>query len=109
MNQSLVDKIVQAVLYEGYILYPYRPSVKNHHRWTFGGLYPRAYSEAQPFGDAWSLQAECLVVAAADTVLNARVRFLHLTDRKVGQFLQPVAKLSENRLSRRVFRWLRSR
>ena len=31
-----------AVLYEGYLLYPYRPSsVKNRQRWTFGGLFPR--------------------------------------------------------------------
>ena len=47
MNQALVDQIVDAVLYEGYILYPYRPSIKNRQRWTFGGLYPRAYCEAQ--------------------------------------------------------------
>ena len=41
MNQALVDQIASAVLYEGYILYPYRPSVKNRQRWTFGGLVPR--------------------------------------------------------------------
>ena len=28
MNEAMVEKIVQAVLYEGYNLYPYRPSVK---------------------------------------------------------------------------------
>ena len=53
MNQPLVDQIVDAVLYEGYILYPYRPSVKNRQRWTFGGLYPRDYCESQKTGDAW--------------------------------------------------------
>ena len=52
MNQALVDQIVDAVLYEGYILYPYRPSVKNQQRWTFGGLYPRAYCFAQVKLDA---------------------------------------------------------
>jgi len=40
MNQTIVDQIAAAVLYEGYMLYPYRPSVKNRQRWTFGGLYP---------------------------------------------------------------------
>jgi hydrogenase maturation protease len=45
MNQALVDQIVEAVLYEGYILYPYRPSIKNRERWTFGGLYPRVFCE----------------------------------------------------------------
>jgi hypothetical protein len=37
MNQALLDQIVNTVLYEGYILYPYRPSEKNRQRWTFGG------------------------------------------------------------------------
>ena len=43
MNRASVDPIADAVLYEGYILYPYRPSTKNRQRWTFGGLYPEAY------------------------------------------------------------------
>ena len=47
MNQQLVDRLVRATLYEGYILYPYSPSaIKNQIRWTFGGVYPRAYGEA---------------------------------------------------------------
>ena len=29
MNATLVDKIAEAVLYEGYNLYPYRPSIKS--------------------------------------------------------------------------------
>ena len=38
---SPVESVVQALLYEGYMLYPYRPSsVKNRQRWTFGGVYP---------------------------------------------------------------------
>src|SRR5690348_18149952 len=37
MNRALVNRIADAVLYEGYILYPYRPSLKNRQRWTFGG------------------------------------------------------------------------
>jgi len=43
MNRQTVDGIANAVLYEGYILYPYRPATKNRQRWTFGGLYPEAY------------------------------------------------------------------
>ena len=42
MDTAHVDRLVNALLYEGYLLYPYRPSVKNTQRWTFGGLYPRA-------------------------------------------------------------------
>ena len=42
MNLAQVDQIAKAVLYEGYMLYPYRPSsVKNRQRWNFGVVYPR--------------------------------------------------------------------
>ena len=95
MNQALVDQIVDAVLYEGYILYPYRPSVKNRQRWTFGGLYPRDYCETQTTGDAWSMQTECLLRGSGNTVVRVEVRFLHLQDRLVGQLDGRVAELDE--------------
>ena len=42
-----VERVADAVLYEGYLLYPYRPSsVKNRQRWTFGGVFPRAHASA---------------------------------------------------------------
>jgi hypothetical protein len=95
MNQRLVDQIVDAVLYEGYILYPYRPSVKNRQRWTFGGLYPRAYCRAQEAGDAWSMQTECLLHGTRSTVVDIEVRFLHLQSRLVGQLDCPIAELAD--------------
>src|SRR5580693_1340497 len=88
MNAGLVDQIVNALLYEGYMLYPYRPSVKNRQRWTFGGLFPRAFSEAQSTGDAWSMQTECLVCGGRAT-LRVKVRFLHLLVRSVGECDRP--------------------
>ena len=49
------------VLYEGYILYPYRPSsVKNRQRWTFGGVYPCDYAALDPSSPA-NMQTECLM------------------------------------------------
>lgn len=79
MNLDRVDQIAKAVLYEGYMLYPYRPSsVKNRQRFNFGVLYPRLYSEAQGGTDPWSLRTECLVHGTADTVLEVRLRFLQL-------------------------------
>ena len=43
-----VEQLASALLYEGYILYPYRASaVKNQQRFNFGGLYPPAYSQSQ--------------------------------------------------------------
>lgn len=85
MNLRLVERIVNAVLYEGYILYPYRPSaVKNRQRFNFGALYPEAYSLAQRGTDAWSMQTEVLVLAGPSTALDVKARFLHLLSREVG-------------------------
>ena len=67
------------MLYEGYILYPYRPSVKNRQRWTFGGLYPESYSQAQAGADACGNQTECLIQGDPAMMVEAVVRFLHLT------------------------------
>jgi len=82
---SLVEKIAEAVLYEGYILYPYRPSaVKNQQRWNFGALCPHSYSLAQGATESWTMQTECLVEGDAKTALAVKVRFLHLLTREVG-------------------------
>ena len=79
MNFAAVEKIANAVLYEGYILYPYRPSsTKNRQRWNFGTLYPRKFAEAQKPAESYQLVAECLVTACAESKLDIRVRFLQL-------------------------------
>jgi hydrogenase maturation protease len=86
MNLALVEQIAKAVLYEGYMLYPYRPSsVKNRQRWNFGVLYPQAYSELQDCEEAFSMRTECLVCGSADAVLEMRLRFLHLQLRSTRQ------------------------
>jgi hypothetical protein len=85
MNLSLVEKIANAVLYEGYMLYPYRPSaVKNQQRFNFGALYPESYSLAGGGTDACVMQTECLVVGTKRTTLDVKVRCLHLMAREVG-------------------------
>src|SRR5580704_4262737 len=79
MNATVVEKIANAVLYEGYLLYPYRSSaVKNQQRFNFGVLYPREYCDAQIGSDAWEMQTECLVTGYAATPLEIKVRFLRL-------------------------------
>jgi len=93
MNREMVDKLARALLYEGYILYPYRPSVKNRQRWTFGGLHPRAWSEAHGGSDAWKMQTQCLVSTADDAAVHVAVRFLHLMNRTVGELPTPVTEL----------------
>lgn len=85
MNLAHVDQIAKAVLYEGYMLYPYRPSsVKNRQRFNFGVLYPQAYSDAQGGGDACSLRTECLVHGGVRSQLEVRLRFLQLQVRSGG-------------------------
>lgn len=96
MNLSLVEKIANAVLYEGYILYPYRPSaVKNQQRFNFGALYPEAYSLAGGGTDACCMQTECLVLGTERTTLDVRLRFLHLLSREVGRLTTPQPELRE--------------
>ncbi len=81
-----VEKIAAAVLYEGYVLWPYRRSAqKNQRRWTFGGVYPRAFSETAGTNDPWLMQTQCLVTGNDPTV-EVKVRFLHVVERKVGEY-----------------------
>ena len=96
MNTALVDNIVKAVLYEGYMLYPYRPSaVKNRQRFNFGVIYPQAYSEAQGGTDACRMQTECLVEGNEATKCLVCVRFLRMVDRSIRKVRVPASDLSE--------------
>jgi hypothetical protein len=93
MNEAILRKIVHAVLYEGYVLYPYRPSVKNQHRWTFGVLHPWSYSQMQGGSDAWAMETECLLQGNEYTTLMVRIGFLQLQDRLVGKMDRPRTEL----------------
>src|SRR5262245_1770654 len=85
MDLELAEKIARVVLYEGYILYPYRPSaVKNQQRWTFGGIYPQAYSQAHGETDPCTMETECLVLGERAS-LTIKICFLHLLWREVGE------------------------
>jgi hydrogenase maturation protease len=79
MNFDGAEKIAAAILYEGYILYPYRPTaIKNRQRWNFGTLYPRVYAQAQRPEEPFRLVAECLAAADETASLDVRLRFLQL-------------------------------
>jgi hypothetical protein len=95
MNSELLDKIVNAVLYEGYILYPYRASSKkNRQRFTFGRVYPEDYSVAQDGAEPCVMQTECLVRAqSGEAALNVSVRFLHPMAREVGVLAEFIFEL----------------
>lgn len=93
-NLDRVEKIAEAVLYEGYMLYPYRASaVKNQQRWNFGVLCPRSYSEQQNGSDAWMMQTECLILGSASARLSVRIRFLQIVNRSIGKLAQALNEL----------------
>jgi hypothetical protein len=78
-----VAKLADAILYEGYILWPYRRSaLKNQKRWTFGGVYPPRHARAHP-DDPAELQAQCIVEAESEPRVEVSVRFLHVVARDV--------------------------
>ncbi|GAB91397.1 hypothetical protein [Gordonia rhizosphera] len=77
-----VATVADAVLYEGYLLYPYRSTAtKNQSRWQFGVLGPPGAVEAG-IGEDPSISAQILVRGTAATVALT-VRFLHLQHRVV--------------------------
>ncbi|MUL48166.1 hypothetical protein FZI85_14160 [Mycobacterium sp. CBMA293] len=93
-----VRAVADAVLYEGYLLYPYRAtSGKNQSRWQFGVLGPQQATELG-LGEADTLSAQLLVSPGPDMALTIVVRFLQLQHRAVqrridGRF-EPVDELS---------------
>jgi hydrogenase maturation protease len=96
MNRELVDKVVNAVLYEGYILYPYRASSKKNQRerFTFGRIYPEAYSIVQEGREPCAMQTQCLIRdESKDAQLHIEVRFLHPMAREIGALTEPLDEL----------------
>jgi hypothetical protein len=85
-------RIADAVLYEGYVLWPYRKSaLKNQRRWTFGGVYPPAHSAVHP-DDPAQMQAQVLV--RGRPAVEASARFLHVVERQVlRNGVEPVDQL----------------
>jgi len=71
-----VRQVADALLYEGYLLYPYRASAqKNRSRFQFGVLMPPGYADDS---EATSLHTECLIEARDDAQLDLLLRFLRL-------------------------------
>lgn len=86
-ENTLVERIADAVLYEGYILYPYRPSaVKNQQRWNFGVLCPEPYAVAQNGTESSTMRTECLIEIDSAATIDVKVRFLHLMQRDTERY-----------------------
>ncbi len=98
MSRDPVRPIADAVLYEGYILWPYRRSaLKNQRRFNFGGVYPPAHSREHP-DDPSVMNTEVLLQAGDQARVTPTVRFLQVVRRAAarrhGEGLQEVDQLT---------------
>ena len=99
MSLSLARAVADAVLYEGYLLYPYRASSqKNQSRWQFGILGPPGAAEAGA-GEEPGMFTDCLLSPGPQAEVEVHLRFLQLQTRTAeeaddaGNF-SPVAELT---------------
>ncbi|MDH6131267.1 hypothetical protein P3T37_000636 [Kitasatospora sp. MAA4] len=77
-------QVADAVLFEGYVLYPYRASAaKNRLRWQFGVLVPPAWGA--DCGEHAMQRTECLMEPRRGATLLVELRFLHAQRRTVQQ------------------------
>jgi hypothetical protein len=83
MSVDQARAVADAVLYEGYLLYPYRASAtKNQMRWQFGVLMPPAFADPDA-GEHDTCRTQLLVEPALHAALHLRVRFLQVQARTV--------------------------
>jgi len=76
-------QIADAVLYEGYVLFPYRASaLKNRYRWQWGVVVPRAQVDLGATEPA-TVSCETLVRCAPGTQIDVTARLLHLRLRQL--------------------------
>jgi hypothetical protein len=81
VNLDAVRRIADAVLYEGYILYPYRASAqKNRSRWQFGVVMAPGYAAADPSERSFT-QTECVLEHTGQPVVEIVLRFLQVQRR----------------------------
>jgi hypothetical protein len=97
MTLTAARQVADAVLYEGYLLYPYRASSpKNQVRWQFGVLGPHGAAGAGA-GEEPSMSAEVVVEARAEASLDVHLRFLQVqarvVERRTGDSWQAVDEL----------------
>jgi hypothetical protein len=84
MNLDPVRQIADAVLYEGYILYPYRASAqKNQSRWQFGVVMAPGYAAAEE-SETSVTRAECVLEHTGQPSVTDLLRFLQVQRRTSG-------------------------
>ena len=77
MSLPVARQLAHALMFEGYVLYPYRQSsLKNQKRVVFGSLCPAAFAEAS--GQRCGVRAEVLIAGPS---VQVEVLFLHWASR----------------------------
>ena len=80
-NLDAVRRIADAVLYEGYILYPYRASSqKNRSRWQFGVVMAPEYAAVDP-SESSVTQSEWVLEHSGQPAVQVILRFLQVQRR----------------------------
>ncbi|WP_435972064.1 hypothetical protein [Streptomyces sp. Qhu_M48] len=100
---AVARHVADAVLFEGYVLYPYRASAaKNRLRWQFGVLVPPSWSAAAEEHDLQ--HTECLMEPRTGAELAVEVRFLRAQRRTVEELREDgtFAPTGELRLADRI-------
>src|SRR3954453_8687518 len=95
MTVEAARAVADAVLYEGYLLYPYRASAaKNRSRWQFGVLGPPA-AASPAFAEDPRMAMRCLLPSALRPgSVTVHLRFLQLQTRQaLDADCRPVASL----------------
>ncbi|MFC9761493.1 hypothetical protein [Rhodococcus jostii] len=87
-----VRAVADAVLYEGYLLYPYRASSsKNQSRWQFGVLGPSGAAESG-VGEEPRMSCQTLMQAGDGAGVNVTLRFLQLQVRSIERVVADSAE-----------------
>jgi len=100
----MLDELIDALLYEGYALYPYTPgATKNATPTPFGILYPPGYAESHPAAFD-HLRMDVGLAPGPGAIVQAEVRFLQAgapegdergVERRVELSATPLAELRE--------------
>jgi hypothetical protein len=102
VNLDAVRQIADAVLYEGYILYPYRASAqKNRSRWQFGVVMAPWYAAVDPSESSFT-RTECVLEHSGQPVVHVILRFLQVQRRSTTEAAGPGAPAWDEAVEREI-------
>jgi len=101
VDLDAVRRIADAVLYEGYVLYPYRASAqKNRSRWQFGVVMAPGYAAVDP-SESNFIRAECVLEHSEQPAVQVILRFLQV-QRRSTEATRPGAPAWDEAVEREI-------